>query len=559
MPPVGLRSASRAYRPKPDRWQTSLVFLLNRHLAPPWATTQLPAKTTLRWSGKDLLIWGGNNNSGNLGNGARYNLASNTWSALATGNAPAARQLHTAVWTGAEMIIWGGDNNPTFYADGARYNPASDTWISILSNLPNTPLARDNHTAIWTGSEMIIWGGLNNTSGNLLNDGGRYNPVVNSWVAMTGSLPNTPAARYQHTAVWNGSQMIIWGGMGSISRLGDGGRFNPSLNTWAYLPNSVTSTPPPRAAHSAIWTGSELIVWGGTGANSYLNDGGRFNPGLNNWTYLLNNLANTPQARASHAAVWSGNEMIVWGGVNGLGCLNDGGRFNPALNSWIALPGNQANAPLARQHHTAVWTTNEMIVWGGGSNSKMYADGGRFNPLLNTWTTIPRSLANTPGPRQNHTAIWTGSEMIVWGGGTNSGCVADGGRYNPTLNSWTYLSPSLAGSPAGRENHTALWTGTEMIVWGGLSGSTLYGDGGRYNPALNTWTYEPIILTNTPSARQLHTAVWTGNGMIVLAGSAIITMTTPLSLPRVANYFFTNGHDNKSDATFSLRGWWQSE
>ena len=35
---------------------------------------------------------------------------------------------------------------------------------------------------------------------------------------------------------------------------------------------------PPRAFHTAVWTGSEMIVWGGMSGSGYLNDGGRYNP-----------------------------------------------------------------------------------------------------------------------------------------------------------------------------------------------------------------------------------------------------------------------------------------
>ena len=34
-----------------------------------------------------------------------------------------------------------------------------DTWTP--TTLTNAPSARDEHTAVWTGSEMIVWGGLN--------------------------------------------------------------------------------------------------------------------------------------------------------------------------------------------------------------------------------------------------------------------------------------------------------------------------------------------------------------------------------------------------------------
>ena len=44
-----------------------------------------------------------------------------------------------------------------------------------------------------------------------LNTGGRYNPGTDSWTAT--STTNAPAARYVHTAVWTGSEMIVWGGM----------------------------------------------------------------------------------------------------------------------------------------------------------------------------------------------------------------------------------------------------------------------------------------------------------------------------------------------------------
>ena len=55
---------------------------------------------------------------------------------------------------------------------------------------------------------MVVWGGENNSAG--LNTGGKYNPVTNSWVA--SSMSNAPISRYRHTAVWTGTEMIVWGG-----------------------------------------------------------------------------------------------------------------------------------------------------------------------------------------------------------------------------------------------------------------------------------------------------------------------------------------------------------
>jgi len=56
--------------------------------------------------------------------------------------------------------------------------------------------------------------------------------------------------------------------------------------------------------------------------------------------------------------------MIVWGGSVGY-LVNTGGRYDPANNSWTATA--TSGAPTARVYHTAVWTGTEMIVWGAGT------------------------------------------------------------------------------------------------------------------------------------------------------------------------------------------------
>ena len=58
---------------------------------------------------------------------------------------------------------------------------------------------------------MIVWGGLfYDGSDHYLNTGGRYNPITNSWTAT--STTNAPSGRFNHTAVWTESEMIVWGG-----------------------------------------------------------------------------------------------------------------------------------------------------------------------------------------------------------------------------------------------------------------------------------------------------------------------------------------------------------
>ncbi len=65
------------------------------------------------------------------------------------------------------MVVWGGEDSfNTPLNTGGRYNPGTDIWAATSTT--NAPTARQQHTAVWTGSEMIVWGGA------ALNTGGRY-------------------------------------------------------------------------------------------------------------------------------------------------------------------------------------------------------------------------------------------------------------------------------------------------------------------------------------------------------------------------------------------------
>jgi len=319
-----------------------------------------------------------------------------SWTATTTTNAPEARFGHTAVWTGSEMIIWGGADDTNVFNTGARYNPSTDSWTATTTT--NAPFARDGHTAVWTGSEMIVWGGCVDTlCFNIFSDGGRYNLSTDSWTATSAVQPIE--ARFGHTAVWTGSEMIIWGGANNVILWNDGLRYNPSTDSWTAT--STTNEPSGRDDHTAVWTGSEMIVWGGcsdTLCNNFYNDGGRYNPGTDSWT--ATSTTNAPDARWSHTAVWTGSEMIIWGGADATNPFNTGGRYNPGTDSWTAT--TTTNAPTARISHTAVWTGSEMIVWGGWDESTFFDIGGKYCAAVTSPppTPTPRS---TPTPRARPT------------------------------------------------------------------------------------------------------------------------------------------------------------
>ena len=65
--------------------------------------------------------------------------------------------------------------------------------------------------------------------------------------------------------------------------------------------------------------------------------------------------------------------------------------------------------------------------------------------------------------------------------------------------------PTRVGPPEARSSHTAVWTGSQMIVWGGYDGSVRLNTGGRYHPSTDSWT--PTSTTGAPATRSGHTAL----------------------------------------------------
>jgi hypothetical protein len=147
------------------------------------------------------------------------------------------------------------------------------------------------------------------------------------------------------------------------------------------------------------------------------------------------------------------------------------GRVNLIDEAWLQRAGGPTGlpAPLARRGHSAVWTGDEMLVWGGTDLTSELNTGGRYNRAANTWSAI--STNNAPSPRTSHTAVWDGTRMIVWRGSVDEGFLNSGGIYNPLTDGWL---PTQLGTnaPPARALHAAVWTGTEMVIHGGFNSST---------------------------------------------------------------------------------------
>lgn len=367
-----------------------------------------------------------------------------TWARLPVAEAP--DLFHTkAIWAQDRMILY---NGMMPYGKMFMFVLSTSTWVDIPAIPRNLTSYGENflgYSAVWTGSALIVWGGERQDTYQAVGEGFSYNPFTNEWTKI--SSINAPSPRFHHFAKWTGAEMIIWGGRSSCYGCYQttGAKYDPATNTWTTISN--INAPAGRTMNdgqdgsgefmdNSIWTGSEFIIWGGhqdnTSPSTFLSTGGKYNPASNTWQSIPAPPADVLTARSGHSMVWTGSEILIFGGFNETGGkLNDGALYNPITNSWRKI--SQTNAPSPRSGHAAVWTGSNMIAFGGTGGD----DGAIYSPNSNTWFSIMPFDINPYEPSSSYyyNTVWTGDEMLTYG--SNGGFKALGARYFTTTKTVT--------------------------------------------------------------------------------------------------------------------------
>lgn len=363
----------------------------------------------------------------------------------------------------------------TFHVDVA---PAPDSWRMSATS---AEVDRQDGSVVWTGTHLIQWGGA--AGKNPTNMGVVLDPRTGNSTPM--STTNAPSARLSHSAVWTGSVMIVWGGYEVVANIAtpveDGGIYDPANDTWTAIPPGWNiGVGVNRYGHVAVWTGSEMIVWGGRNAVQSLSDGAAYNPATGQWRVLTS----APIGhRWLHRAVWTGTEMVIWGGVEKPATgpdtpLFDGAMYDPASDVWTTTIIPFSGSPnVAAREGAVVWANGKLVVWGADNNSTTPA-GGIWDPTTGSWTVM--STTNQPSSRRFFAHVWTGTELIVWSGLVGSTQDTLGGVWNMTSDTWRPISQTNV--PAGRTFARAWWTDGRMLVWGGRVSATAMGAAGEYWP-----------------------------------------------------------------------------
>jgi len=293
-------------------------------------------------------------------------------------------------------------------------------------------------------------------------------------------LQNGPSGLWVDQMVWTGTKALVFAGADHSQSKVNGALYDPGRDRWQRIRRGPLDW---RVDAAVAWTGQRLLVWGGGRDVPLERAGGAYDPATDAWTPIA---AGPLQPGGVMAAAWTGRELLVWRDAH------RGAAYDPQRDSWRRLSAAFPLPQADRYRPAVVWTGREVIIWGGCDNrvpqcddnfqSDELRDGAAYDPARERWRRIPDGPL---APRSNHIMVWTGREVLVWGGvSTDAGdlYLADGAALDPATGEW---QPLPSAPIPGRDRHVAVWTGQELLVWGGCcaGGTGLLADGAAFRPS----------------------------------------------------------------------------
>lgn len=329
-------------------------------------------------------------------------------------------------------------------------------WVPIAARwLDPGPLQpRGGHSVIWTGDEMIVWGGRSDEeTSSRFDDGAAYDPATQTWRALT-SAGLEP--RFDHIAVWSGSEMLILGGGDGTS----GAAYDPASDAWRSLPAA------PFAVNRNIgwtWTSERLVVW-----QPRTDLVAALDPETDEWT----DLAPTGLG-LDNGVLRNGQERVV-----ALAVVGDSGSeiaatvLDELTGTWRPLPGIIIDGAFPASRLELIANTSvrngRLLVWG---QSGFSAATTLVDPEWQQLGTIDIDGCEGTGQPIDQDGLLV---AISW-------CGADAVFDDADL-SWQ--STSL---PGWGDRSTTVWTGSELLSWGD---TCCYG-GGATPFAVDPWLWTP--------------------------------------------------------------------
>ncbi len=291
---------------------------------------------------------------------------------LLAGESPPARRDHSLVGDGQRLYLFGG-RNPAPLDDVWVYDLASANWSALTSG--DGPAARFGHNAVFDPSRgrMLLFGGQGG-AGGFFNDLWAFD-FAGGWsqLAATGGPPST---RYGAAAAFDpAGRLLVTHGFTDAGRFDDTWSLGLGGDIWTDV-SPAGARPVERCLMRAAWDSgaAQLLMFGGqTTGTPFLGDLWSFDGAA--WREIAADPRPSPRNFYALAFDEASRRLFLFGGNSAAGPLNDLWFFDPAAERW-SQAGPEGAAPPPRAGHDAVWLpdSRRLIVFGGATASGDAAD-----------------------------------------------------------------------------------------------------------------------------------------------------------------------------------------
>jgi hypothetical protein len=324
--------------------------------------------------------------------------------------------------------------------------PTTDAWFVD----PGPLVPRGGHQVMWTGEEMIVWGGsVADTPPNLV-DGAAFGPDTSTWRSLAAAAVEAPQ---QTAAVWAGDRMIVVSGDSTLA-------YEADRDTWETIGDGLDLS----SELHIRWTGSTVAVWTANGISTFtpttgmwtqLPDPGFGGPGR--WEGHLLSASGGLVAVGLDAPVCSGRLAARWNGVEWdpvpevdltNGELADCGLANQSavIDGQLIFWEDRAHPTMAFDFRTDRWEKVDTIPLSGteGASGAIEVGSGILVPQGTEAAWLPSVdaswiMLDMPGQGSDLDMIWTGDVVVMWG----STCCYGAGDDPFSIDAWrwTMLGP----------------------------------------------------------------------------------------------------------------------
>lgn len=416
----------------------------------------------------------------------------------------------------------------------------------------NQPGGRTNSIS-WSDTNGNLWlfgggGYTHDRTLGMLNDLWKYNVITNQWTWMKGdsltmvqtaygslgvtSSANDPGSRAA-SITWtdNAGNLLLFGGYYvkmpeySYVNLSDLWKYDTATNNWTWIKGdstrnavgvygvqgvgSITNNPKSREGGCSFKDGTgNLWMFGGERRNSngqttLLNDLWKYEPSLNQWTWMkgdstFNAIAvygtqsvaatlNKPEAKA-YPMSWTANAGSFWifgGGTKPTNLVNhasDLWKYDPPTNNWAWMKGDTI------KNVTSFFGEQGYVAEG---NSPGAREGGVM------WKDLSGNLWLFGGDVDTVSGI-SGFKNDLWkyDVSVNQWIWMKGDSTNDNVGVYGTIGVAAAANKPGARIGSVSWTDASGILWlyGGFGFHTAgvggyFNDLWKYDPSTNNWTW----------------------------------------------------------------------